>query len=93
MYILENSFKGQKESQLLRKRKKSKHNHIFDTKKEEEYNRENRNKYKTMTAVEFTSIILVISLNMTLDSKSNKGESNCRKEAMVSIRNSLYLVV
>lgn len=52
MYILENSFKGQKESQLLRKRKKSKHNHIiFDTKKEEEYNREKRNKYKTMTAV------------------------------------------
>lgn len=93
MYILENSFKGQKESQLLRKRKKSKHNHIiFDTKKEE-YNIENRNKYKIMTAVEFTSIILVISLNVTLDSKSDKGESSCRKEGMVSIRNSLYLVV
>lgn len=82
MYIIENSFKGQKESQLLRKRKKSKHNHIiFDTKKEEEYNREKRNKYKTMTAVEFTSIILVISLNVTLENTSDKGESSCRKEA------------
>lgn len=46
-----------------------------------------------MTAVEFISIILVISLNVTLDSKSDKGESSCRKEAMVSIRNSFYLVV
>lgn len=60
MYILENSLKGQKKSQLLRKRKKSKHNRIiFDTKREEEYNTEKRNKYKTMIAVEFTSVILV----------------------------------